>query len=42
MQNRLRWHLHELDPELEPPARRLDRLCLTGWLAGQPAGMGSG
>ena len=43
MQNRLRWHLHELDPELEPPARGLDRLCqldrLTAWLAGQPPGM---
>ena len=24
MQNRLRWQLHELDPELDPPARRLD------------------
>jgi transposase len=24
-QNRLRWHLHELDPELDPPARGLDR-----------------
>ena len=24
MQNRLRWHLHELDPELDPPARGLD------------------
>ena len=25
MQNRLRWHLHELDPELAPAARGLDR-----------------
>jgi transposase len=25
MQNRLRWHLHELDPELDPPARALDQ-----------------
>jgi transposase len=25
MQSRLRWHLHELDPELDPPARALDR-----------------
>jgi transposase len=25
MQNRLRWHLHELDPELDPAARGLDR-----------------
>jgi transposase len=24
-QNRLRWHLHELDPELDPVARGLDR-----------------
>lgn len=24
-QNRLRWHLHELDPGNEPPARSLDR-----------------
>jgi transposase len=28
-QNRLRWHLHELDPELELPAGCLDRRC---WL----------
>jgi transposase len=26
-QNRLRWHLHELDPELDPPARALNRTC---------------
>jgi transposase len=43
MQNRLRWHLHELDPELDVPARGLDRLVvlerLTGWLGGQPAGV---
>jgi transposase len=25
LQNRLRWHLHELDPELDPPARHLDK-----------------
>lgn len=25
MQNRLRWHLHELDPELDVPDRALDR-----------------
>lgn len=41
MQNRLRWHLHELDPELDPPARRLgqvDRLDqLAVWLGRQPA-----
>ncbi len=28
-QNRLRWHLHDLDPELHIPAGALDRLC---WL----------
>jgi len=36
MINRLRWHLHELDPELDPPARRLGQLArldeLAGWL----------
>ena len=25
MQNRLRWHLHELDPGIDPPARSLDQ-----------------
>jgi transposase len=39
--NRLRWHLHELDPELDLPARSLDRLktldALAGWLTDQPA-----
>jgi transposase len=43
MQNRLRWHLHELDPELDVPARGLDRLVvlnrLDGWLGGQPGTM---
>lgn len=30
-QNRLRWHLHELDPGTEPPSRSLDRaVVLTG------------
>jgi transposase len=37
--NRLRWHLHELDPELDPPARSLTALRrldeLTEWLVGQ-------
>lgn len=36
-QNRLRWHLHELDPSLDPPARALDRMReldrLARWLA---------
>jgi transposase len=27
-QNRLRWHLHELDPGTEPPARSLDRVVV--------------
>src|SRR5215207_7150690 len=26
IQNRLRWHLHEIDPELEPPGRSLGTL----------------
>ena len=43
MQNRVRWHLHELDPELDIPARGLDRLVvldrLAGWLTTQPATM---
>jgi transposase len=28
LQNRLRWHLHELDPEFDPTARSLDRACV--------------
>jgi transposase len=43
VQNRLRWHLHELDPELDPPARGLDRVHeldrLHAWLAAAPASM---
>jgi transposase len=34
MQNRLRWHLHELDPELDPPARGLGRVSHLDQLAG--------
>jgi transposase len=38
MQNRLRWHLHELEPGREPGLRCLDRYCelhrLASWLAG--------
>ena len=38
IQNRLRWHLHDLDSELEVPARALDRYVwldrLESWLAG--------
>ncbi|MFP5073241.1 IS110 family transposase [Pseudonocardia nantongensis] len=40
-QNRVRWHLHELDPELDIPARSLGRLVvldrLQNWLAEQPS-----
>ena len=39
MANRLRWHLHELNPELDIPARGLNRLNqldrLTTWLSEQ-------
>jgi transposase len=39
--NRLRWHLHQLDPELAPAPRTLDRLktlrALADTLAGRPA-----
>ena len=31
-QNRLRWHLHELDPGKEPPARGLDRAVVLAGL----------
>jgi transposase len=41
MQNRLRWHLHELDPELDPTERSLGRLVtldgIATWLGNQPA-----
>ena len=42
--NRLRWHLHQLDPDLEHAARRLPGPSLdrvTAWLAGAPV-VGSG
>lgn len=43
MQNRVRWHRHELDPELDVPARGLDRLVvldrLIAWAAAQPPSM---
>ena len=46
MINRLRWHLHELDPELELPARSLSRLSrldgLAAWLVEQPPTAASG
>jgi len=33
--NRLRWHLHELDPELAVPSRGLRRYCVIDDLAGR-------
>ena len=42
MQNRLRWHLHELDPTIDPAKRGLDRTVeldrVTQALAALPAG----
>jgi transposase len=35
MLNRLRWHLHDLDPELAPPLGTLTRLWVLDRLAGQ-------
>jgi transposase len=37
MQNRLRWHLHELDPAVAPPRRGLDRKRVLAELARQLA-----
>jgi transposase len=41
LQNRLRWHLHELDPEIYIPEGGLDRKTtlnkLAAWLSEQPA-----
>ena len=34
MQNRLRWHLHELEPGYEVPSRTLDRKVMLDQLAG--------
>jgi transposase len=43
-QNRLRWHLHELDPGSEPPSRTLNRIvvlaALERDLAGAPGTVG--
>jgi transposase len=39
MINRLRWHVHDLDPELAPPVRSLDRLVVLDRLAGQLAAL---
>ena len=32
IQQRLRWHLHDLDPHLEIPDRALDRFCWLDWI----------
>jgi transposase len=43
LQNRLRWHLHELDPEIHVPEGGLDRKAtldrLAAWLAEQSGGI---
>jgi transposase len=39
MINRLRWHLHDLDPELAPPTATLTRLWVLERLAGQLQGL---
>jgi transposase len=39
MINRLRWHLHDLDPELAPPTGTLTRLWVLDRLAGQLQGL---
>lgn len=39
-QNRLRWHLHDLDPELQIPAGALDRLCWLERIANRLARLG--
>lgn len=36
--NRLRWHLHELDPSLHVPSRGLRRYCVLDQLAAELAG----
>lgn len=38
IENRLRWHLHELDPGNEPPARSLDRAVVLATLEAQLTG----
>jgi transposase len=37
MQQRLRWHLHELEPELEIPAGALDRVSWLRWVTARLA-----
>jgi transposase len=41
-QNRLRWHLHELDPGLDPPARSLDRFATLDRLTARLAELADG
>ena len=41
-QNRLRWHLHELDPGLDPPARSLDRFATLDRLTARLAELAEG
>jgi transposase len=36
--NRLRWHLHELDPSWDPPSRSLGRISTIDQVAGRLAG----
>jgi transposase len=38
LQNRLRWHLHEIDPGLQVPSRGLRRYCVIDELAGRLEG----
>jgi transposase len=38
-QNRLRWHLHELDPDAEPPVRALSRRRVIGRLRDELEGV---
>jgi transposase len=40
--NRLRWHLHDLDPDLDPPPRSLDRPRVRARLAAQLGGLPAG
>jgi transposase len=42
MIDRLRWQVHDLDPQLAPPVRSLDRLVVLDRLAGQLAGLAGG
>ncbi len=39
LQSRLRWHLHDLDPELDPPSRGLDRFTVLDQLENRLASL---